>query len=39
VEVDNYNGVTGDNFQTYYNGKQPSGAWKQSDVDGWVGPA
>jgi hypothetical protein len=39
VEVYNYNGVSGNNFQVYYSGKQPSGAWQQSDVLGWCGPA
>jgi hypothetical protein len=39
VEVSNYNGVPGNNFQAYFDGKQPSGTWKQSDVYGWCGPA
>jgi len=36
VQVTAFNGVSGDNFQVYYDGKQPSGATKRSDVLGWV---
>jgi hypothetical protein len=38
VQVTAFNGVSGDNFQVYYDGEQPPGATKRSDVVGWVVP-